>query len=78
MVPRRLRRASRELSEVRGTVDDMEIRWCGECRDERAFEVPPCEDGHDLNCFDLACVDCGFAIVVGFHDDVVVVEFAAA
>ena len=56
----------------------MDIRWCGECKDERAFEVPPCEDGHGIDCLDLACVECGAAIVTGLHDDVVAVEFAAA
>jgi len=42
--------------------------------------VPPCEDGHGLDCLDLACVECGHAIIVGFMDtdEVVVVEFAAA
>ena len=43
----------------------MQVRWCGDCRDERVFEVPPCEDGHGLDCLDLACVDCGSAVVVG-------------
>ena len=56
----------------------MSIRWCGECKDERVFEMPPCEDGHGPDCLDLACVDCGYAVVTGIHGDVVVVEFAAA
>ena len=55
-----------------------ELRWCAGCQDERGFEVPPCEDGHGLDCLDLACVDCGHAIVVGHSDDVVVVEHLAA
>ena len=57
-----------------------DVRWCAECSDERPFEVPPCEDGHGLDCLDLACVDCGHAIVVGvFVDDqVVTVELVAA
>jgi hypothetical protein len=57
-----------------------DVRWCAECRDERPFETPPCEDGHGLDCVDLACVDCGFAIVVGVLVDerVVVPELAAA
>ena len=56
----------------------MDIRWCAECKDEKAFEAPPCADGHGIDCLDLACVECGFAIVTGLHDDLVVVEFAAA
>ena len=56
------------------------VRWCAGCSDERAFEVPPCEDGHGLDCLDLACVECGHAIVVGVAviEDVVVVELVAA
>ena len=45
------------------------FRWCSECRDETAFEVPPCEDGHGADCFDLACAECGAAVVLGLHDD---------
>lgn len=56
----------------------MEMRWCAECKDETAFEVPPCVDGHGVDCLDLACVECGFAIVLGLHDDMVRVESAAA
>ena len=67
------------MSEVRGTVVVMvEMRFCHPCGDDRAFEVPPCEDGHGLDCLDLACVECGHAIVVGFVDDLVVVEHLAA
>ncbi len=54
-----------------------EIRYCAGCQDERGFEVPPCEDGHGLDCLDLACVECGHAIVVGVHE-VLLVELAAA
>ena len=42
-----------------------ETRWCAECNDERPFETPPCEDGHGAECLDLACVDCGAAIILG-------------
>lgn len=57
-----------------------DMRWCPECVDERPFEMPPCEDGHGVDCLDLACLDCGFAIVVGVmvDGDTVVVELAAA
>ena len=40
-------------------------RWCAVCVDERVFDVPPCEDGHGEDCLDLACTECGHAIVVG-------------
>ncbi|CAN5227601.1 hypothetical protein BH24ACT10_BH24ACT10_06180 [soil metagenome] len=56
----------------------METRWCAECKDDRAFDAPPCEDGHGLDCFDLACVDCGCAIITGFHEGLVSVETVAA
>ncbi|NHC46128.1 hypothetical protein [Motilibacter aurantiacus] len=40
---------------------------CVECGDQRAFECPPCADGH-ADCPDLACIDCGSAVVVGLPD----------
>ena len=54
-----------------------EMRWCAGCGDERGFEVPPCEDGHGLDCLDLACVECGHAVVVGIQE-VVLIELVAA
>jgi len=42
----------------------VEIRWCSGCATETMFEVPPCEDGHGEDCLDLACLDCGLAIVL--------------
>ncbi len=58
----------------------MQVMWCAGCQDETPFEVPPCEDGHGADCLDLACVECGHAIVVGLYADehVVVLEVAAA
>ena len=41
------------------------VGWCVECTDELVFEVPPCEDGHGEDCLDLACVECGHAVVIG-------------
>ena len=49
----------------------LELRWCGQCQDERGFESPECEDGHGLDCLDLACVECGHAVVVGLQGAVV-------
>lgn len=43
----------------------MTFRYCPACRDERPVEQPPCPDGH-AECPELACVDCGTAIVVGW------------
>lgn len=58
-----------------------DLRWCAGCEGERAFETPPCEDGHGADCVDLACVDCGHAIVLGVlagDDDVLVGVLVAA
>ncbi len=54
------------------------VRWCSPCGDEQLFEVPPCEDGHGEDCVDLACVECGHAIVVGtlVADDTVLLRAA--
>ncbi len=41
------------------------LRWCAPCGSEQPFEVPPCEDGHGEDCLDLACMECGHALVVG-------------
>lgn len=38
---------------------------CPGCRDERAFEQPPCMDGHGVDCPEWVCVDCGTALLVG-------------
>ena len=39
-------------------------RHCPCCGDERAFETPPCPDGHGPDCAELACRDCGAALLV--------------
>ncbi|HVM26879.1 MAG TPA: hypothetical protein VM433_04310 [Mycobacteriales bacterium] len=52
----------------------LAVRWCAGCRAEQMFELPPCEDGHGDDCPDLACVECGSAIVLGGVSVDVVVE----
>ncbi len=42
-----------------------ELRTCPSCRAERPFEAPPCPDGHGADCAELACVECGTALLVG-------------
>jgi DNA-directed RNA polymerase subunit RPC12/RpoP len=41
------------------------IRQCSACGDERSFEQPPCVEGHGEDCPELACVECGMAIIIG-------------
>lgn len=41
-----------------------QLRSCPSCREERAFEAPPCGDGHGADCAELACRDCGAALLV--------------
>ena len=48
--------------------DDLVLRWCADCRVEQLFEVPPCGDGHDDGCPDLACTVCGAAAVLGIAE----------
>ena len=46
------------------------LHWCGDCAGVRAFEAPPCSDGHP-ECPEFACLECGAAIVVaGLPGDV--------
>jgi hypothetical protein len=40
-------------------------RHCSICDDERSFEQPPCADGHGIDCPELACAECGMAIMIG-------------
>jgi len=42
-----------------------QVRRCPSCGDERAFETPPCADGHGPDCAELACRDCGTALLFG-------------
>ena len=56
---------------------DVTHRWCSDCSDVTAFLVPPCEDGHGEDCLDLACADCGSAVVLGHHDDALPMSVAA-
>ena len=42
-----------------------QLRLCPSCGDERVFEAPPCADGHGPDCAELACLDCGAALIVG-------------
>ncbi len=42
------------------------VRQCPCCRDERAFEMPPCADGHGPDCAELVCADCGTALLVPY------------
>lgn len=37
---------------------------CPTCGQPREAEVPPCPDGHQADCPDRACVECGTALVV--------------
>ena len=41
---------------------------CPECRDDSAFEQPPCQEGHGLDCPEWFCVTCGFAVFAGGWD----------
>ncbi len=36
--------------------------YCCHCRSEREFVQPPCPDGHEADCPDLMCVDCGLIV----------------
>jgi len=42
------------------------LQHCSTCGDEREFEIPPCPDGHGLDCPELICLECGTAMYIGF------------
>ena len=52
-------------------------RDCPSCRETRTFEAPVCEDGHGDDCPELACTDCGYAILVGLAPEVRIERAAA-
>ncbi|MEP6464176.1 MAG: hypothetical protein ABJC62_12340 [Frankiaceae bacterium] len=57
----------------------LTTRYCSGCRDECAFERPPCADDHGGDCPEWICVECGFAVLVGdVLPDPVVVQSNAA
>jgi hypothetical protein len=63
------RRAGLDLSEPHATVKPMDA-YCPGCREELPFEMPVCDE-HGLDCPELACVLCGWALVGPFEVAVV-------
>ncbi len=47
------------------TGSSLVLRDCSACGEQRAFEAMVCTDGHGADCPELACVDCGEALLVG-------------
>jgi hypothetical protein len=39
--------------------------FCADCARETEFERPPCTDGHERDCPEWCCVECGCAVLVG-------------
>lgn len=46
----------------------MLVLHCTHCQDEREFEQPPCVDGHGFDCPEVACVECGSAVMVSWSE----------
>ena len=44
---------------------DLLERYCAGCADITTHEVPLCPDGHDSDCPELVCTDCGAAVLAG-------------
>jgi len=42
-----------------------QLLFCPDCAADRSFESPGCQDGHGLDCLELACVECGAAVLLG-------------
>ena len=43
---------------------EFDLVDCPGCGGPRAVEVPPCADGHGVDCPDRACAECGTAVIV--------------
>jgi hypothetical protein len=41
------------------------VRFCPDCARDAEFERPPCGDGHEGDCPEWCCVECGCAVLVG-------------
>ncbi|PZS38890.1 MAG: hypothetical protein DLM62_11295 [Pseudonocardiales bacterium] len=39
--------------------------YCPDCADLKAFEQPPCVDGHGADCPEWLCLSCGTALLIG-------------
>lgn len=50
------------------TVPILVLRECSACGEQRAFEAVVCADGHGADCPELACVECGEAVLLGIFD----------
>lgn len=61
-------RRQREAMTVTHTVSHLVLRDCSTCGEQRAFEALVCADGHGGDCPELACIDCGEAVVVAILD----------
>jgi hypothetical protein len=45
----------------------LDLEWglsCPACTQPRAFERPPCPDGHGDDCPERICIACGTALIV--------------
>ena len=50
----------------RGMTRYTVVRWCSGCAADVAFEQPGCLDGHEGDCPEWVCVECGDALLIGF------------
>jgi hypothetical protein len=49
-----------------GMTSSVVVRFCSSCQDDVLFEQPDCVDGHDLDCPEWVCVQCGDALLIDF------------
>jgi len=43
----------------------LQVLFCPDCAADQFFERPFCADGHGADCPELACLECGSAVLVG-------------
>lgn len=44
-------------------MSDREL-YCDTCEGVQPFEMPPCPDGHGVDCPELLCTGCGTAVLI--------------
>jgi hypothetical protein len=48
----------------------MLLLRCPECRDDRTFEQPLCDDGHGVDCPEWLCVECGYGMLLATYPEI--------
>lgn len=54
---------------ILGSLTRLATLSCRHCARRTVFEQPPCPDGHDEDCPEWYCTECGAATLIGWTFD---------